>query len=285
MRGVLSKMEMTTTTEALKVAISGKGGVGKTTLSALLARSLACDGHRVIAVDADPDANLGVALGLSREVLSDLTPLSKMGDLIEERTGARPGSMGGWFSLNPRVDDLPERLWVQTHGVRLIVMGGIQVGGGGCACPETAILKAFLAHLILERGESVLIDMEAGLEPLGRGAARGVGYLLVVVEPGARSIDTAQRIQTLSQDIGIDRVYAVANKVKSKNDLLWIQESLRGMPLSGWLPYDDTILDADRSGKGVWGTNPLIQNHVTEIRNEILRFCINQTPVKEVRTP
>ncbi|HHY37962.1 MAG TPA: AAA family ATPase [Clostridia bacterium] len=249
-----------------KIAITGKGGVGKTTLCALLARAMALDGQRVIAIDADPDPNLGHALGFRRDTLQRVKPLSEMKDIIEERTGARPGSLGGWFALNPRVDDLPERLWIEREGIRLIIMGGIKAGGAGCACPETAILKALLSHLVLERHDTVLVDMEAGLEPLGRGAASGVGLLVVVVEPGIRSINTALRIRELSKDIGIQRVGVVANKIRAEADLRWIESSLEGMSILGWFPYDNGLVDADRDGVAVWEACPSFLARVEEMK-------------------
>ncbi|MCL5038393.1 MAG: AAA family ATPase, partial [Firmicutes bacterium] len=197
----------------LKIAISGKGGVGKTTLAALLAHLYAAEGKRVLAVDADPDANLAAALGISEEEVRQITPIAKMNELIYERTGAEPGRMGQWFTLNPKVDDIPDRFSLRRAGIRLLVMGGVDTGGAGCACPENTLLKHLLRHLVVERGDTVIVDMEAGLEHLGRGTARAVDAFIVVVEPGRRSFQTARAVAKLAADLGIKKVYAMGNKV------------------------------------------------------------------------
>ncbi|MGD9338600.1 MAG: AAA family ATPase, partial [Syntrophobacterales bacterium] len=178
----------------MKIAISGKGGVGKTTLSAFLCRWFGDQGHTVLAIDADPATNLGTALAIPGA--DSLPPITEMKDLIAERTGTQPGSMGGFFKLNPKVDDLPEKIAISDGNIRLMVMGGVQQGGSGCLCPENALLKTLVSHLILARGEIVIMDMAAGLEHLGRGTAQAVDRLIIVVEPGRRSIEVAQRIRT-----------------------------------------------------------------------------------------
>src|SRR5208337_5564057 len=153
----------------MKVAVSGKGGVGKTTLAGVMARVLAGRGHKILAIDADPDANLASAIGVSQEELAKIKPLAQMKDLIEERTGAQKGSYGAYFKLNPQVEDLPDRFSVSKDGVKLMVLGTIPQGGGGCFCPENVVLKSLLAHAFIERDEYLIVDMEAGLEHLGRG--------------------------------------------------------------------------------------------------------------------
>ena len=234
----------------MKIAISGKGGVGKTTLAALLARLLARQGSRVVAVDADPDANLGEALGFTLAELGRVVPIGRMRELIEERTGAVPGEPGQLFALDPRVDDLPERLWVERDGVRLLVMGGVRGGGAGCACPENSLLRNLLRHLVVDRDEPVIVDLEAGLETLGRGTARHVDALLVVVEPGRRSFITAREVGRLAGDLGLRQVLAVANKVRPADEAAVVAgvRDIAGLPLLGCLPYDPAVAAADLQG-------------------------------------
>ncbi|MCE5336396.1 MAG: AAA family ATPase [Desulfobacteraceae bacterium] len=228
----------------MKIAVSGKGGVGKTTLSAFLVKWFADQGRTVLAIDADPDANLAHALGVAGA--SDIVPVSRMRELIAERTQSVPGTYGGFFKLNPKVDDLPETLSVK-HGdrIRLIVMGGVKKGGSGCVCPESVMLKNLVQHLVLRRDEVVVMDMEAGIEHLGRGTSKAVDWLITVVEPGRRSIDTAARIRALGKDIGLTRVGLVANKVRNDQDRAFLRKALSGQLILGFLPYDEGIIDAD----------------------------------------
>ncbi len=195
-----------------KIAVAGKGGVGKTTLAAILARIYAEDGLSVIAVDADPAASLGYALGLPRELQDKVTPISKMDDLIRERTGAEPGSYGTYFKLNPQVDDIPETCSISFKGIKLLRLGSIELGGSGCICPESAVLKSLVTYLILHNNEVLIMDMDAGLEHLGRATAGAVDDLLVVVEPGRRSMETALKIAQLANDIGVLNISLVQIK-------------------------------------------------------------------------
>jgi len=233
----------------MKIAISGKGGVGKTTVAALLARCLTQRGRSVLAVDADPDANLAMALGAGDD---HPTPLAEQRELIEERTGAKKGSQGGYFRLNPLVDDLPDELAMDLDGIRLLVMGGVSTGGGGCVCPESALVRALVGHLVLAHDEALVLDMEAGLEHLGRGTARGVDHLLVVVEPGRRAVATAQQVRALAADLGIERLWLVANKLVDDADLDFLAEHLPDLPLLGHLGMDPRIARADRDGVPAW---------------------------------
>ena len=238
--------------KGLKIAVSGKGGVGKTFIAGVLARLLARDGFRVLAVDADPNINLSTTLGLPEEKTKRLKPLSENADLIRERTGVFPGApYPGVFKLNPRVDDLVDKFGVVgPDGVRLLVMGTVRAGGTGCMCPANALLRMLLAHLMLERDEVVILDMEAGLEHFGRGTARGVDALLVVVEPTSKSVETASRMMPLARDIGIRDILAVANKVSSKLEEEFVEESVEGLgiPLIGKVPLDPSVSEADRLG-------------------------------------
>ncbi len=234
----------------MKIALSGKGGVGKTTVAAALCFAFAEKGYTVVAVDADPDANLASALGVPAEMLP--APISTLADLIEDRTGAKPGASGGLFKLNPRVDDLPEKLWVEHNGVRLMVMGSIKKGGGGCVCPESVLLKSLVQHLILYRNEVVIMDMEAGVEHLGRATAQAVNYFIVVLEPGMRSIETARQIRKLAHDIGISRVYGIGNKIRRQSDRDFFRQAAADIPILAYIPHDEAIIEADLSRRSIW---------------------------------
>ena len=234
----------------MKIAVSGKGGVGKTTLSALMVRHLAGQGKKVLAVDADPNANLGIALGMPDA--ESVTPIVEMRDLIKERTGAKAGSYGSYFKLNPKVDDIPDKYVLTRDGVRLVVMGTIRKGGRGCACPENALLKALVNHLLLERDEAVVMDMEAGVEHLGRGTAAAVDKLLIVVEPGRRSIGTAGRIADLARDVGIKSVGMVANKVHADSERAFVSAEAGEFDIEGYVPYDDGLASLEQKDSSVW---------------------------------
>ena len=233
---------------SLKLAIGGKGGVGKTTITGLLARILAAknEGGSVIAIDADPVTNLAAALGIPED--KPITPISQLSDLIAERTGAKPGTMGGFFTLNPKVDDIPDRFSLERDGVKLLVMGTVQQGGSGCICPESTILKALMMHLVLVRDEIVLMDMEAGVEHLGRATTASVDALLIVVNPGARSRNAAHRIKKLGEDVGIKRFLVLGNRVRSKEDEVLIQDDLKDFEIVGFIPELTNVADADRQG-------------------------------------
>jgi CO dehydrogenase maturation factor len=245
--------------QSTKIAIGGKGGVGKTTLAALMAHILAEQSGReqphVIAIDADPAGGLGEALGLPHDLIAGITPIAEMDDLIHERTGARPGTSGGFFSLNPRVDDIPDRFSVSHRGIRFLRLGTIESGGGGCICPESALLKALVTHLLLYRDETMILDMEAGVEHLGRATAQAVDAFLVVVEPGRRSLQTAARVRHLAGDLGIARVLAVGNKVRGEEDWAFIQSN-SPVPLVGFLSANPELTEADKQGSGVFDAAP-----------------------------
>jgi CO dehydrogenase maturation factor len=237
----------------LKIAITGKGGVGKTTLAAALSRLLAREGMRVIAVDADPDGNLAAALGVEREERKKIIPLSRQVDLIEEKTGIKPGeSYGKAFILNPDVSDIIERFGIEApDGVELIVAGTIEEAGGGCFCPESALLRSLFEHLVLERNDFVLFDMEAGLEHLGRQTTKGMDLLIVVVEPGMRSIETAIKIRNLAQEMGIEKIVLVLNKSLPEQN---IKEKLGklDLPVLGEVPYDENLIKSDVEDKSLF---------------------------------
>lgn len=230
----------------MKIAVSGKGGVGKTTFSALLIRTLNEQGKHVLAIDADPDANLAGAVGIADA--ESIVPISEMKDLVYERTEAKPGSIGGFFKLNPRVDDLPDALSARLGNIKLMRLGGVKKGGSGCICPESTLLRALITHIVLARNEVVVMDMEAGIEHLGRATAQAVDKLLVVVEPGRRSIDTAEHIKFLAAGIGLKNIALVGNKIRSDKDIAFLKEHLSDFTFLGFLPYDDALVEADVKG-------------------------------------
>ncbi len=231
----------------MKLAISGKGGVGKTTFTALLAKAFSQRGFRVLAIDADPDANLAAALGYPNP--EEIRPIAEMAELVEERTGAKAGTVGGVFRMNPKVDDLPEKLSGEVDGIRLMRMGTVKKGGAGCICPESTLLRALVQHLLIERKEVVLMDMEAGIEHLGRGTSSFVDRLLIVLEPGKRSVETAEKIRQLAEDIHLKKLAAVGNKVRKPEDEAFLRNHLQGVPLLGALPYRESIIQADMDAR------------------------------------
>ena len=263
----------------MKIAISGKGGVGKTTLSAMLAGVLATEDRRVIAIDADPDANLASALGVPDE--TQVTPLAEMHDMIAERTGAAD-EPGGYFQLNPKVDDIPDQYALALGNIRMLALGGVSQGGGGCICPATAIVKALLVHLIIARDDILIMDMEAGLEHLGRATAQSMDALVVVVNPGKWSIQTAVRVQGLAGDLGMKKVFAVANRLgdadQAPAQLEEIQTALGDVPLIGSLPQDPRLtqgalkIDADGNiepTEALTLHKAAIENIIKELRNRV----------------
>jgi CO dehydrogenase maturation factor len=233
----------------MKIAISGKGGVGKSTVAGTLARLHAEDGRRVLAVDADPDANLAFAIGVPSSLHSRIRTISTERKLIEERTGAKVRQFGQMFKLNPEVSDIAEKYAVHYKGVDLLVLGAVEHAAGGCACPESILLKSLVSHLVLHRGDVVILDMEAGIEHLGRGTAMGVDLMMAVVEPGRRSVETAQRVRRMSADLGIGRFGVVLNKTADpEEDSRWIASEFGLERLIGAIPLDARIARADRQG-------------------------------------
>ena len=249
----------------MKIAISGKGGVGKTTLAGVMARIFAQRGKKVLAIDADPDANLASALGFPTEMVEKLTPLIAMTPLVEERTGAKKGTYGAMFKLNPRVDDIPDELGVSYQGVKLLVLGAISQGGGGCFCPENVLLKNLMQHLFVGRDEVVIVDMEAGLEHLGRGSTEYVDALIVVVEPGLRAISTTKQIRKLAVDLGVKKVLAVGNKITTEEDRRIIEEHLGDLEILGHLSFNPKILQADRDGVSPYDIDDQVRKEVGEL--------------------
>jgi CO dehydrogenase maturation factor len=255
----------------MKIAISGKGGVGKTTLAGMMARILANRGRKVLAIDADPDSNLASAIGLPKEALAKLTPIASMTSMIEERTGSKKGSFGSMFKLNPKVDDIPDEMGVTYQGVRLLLLGCIPQGGGGCFCPENVLLKNLIRYVLVQRDEALIIDMEAGLEHLGRGSTGYVDALIIVVEPGQRAMNTAKQIKKLGEDLNIKNTMIVGNKVNSEEDRRLIEEQLSDFPVLGHMSFNPKVVQADREGKSPYDMDEKIKGEVETILKELER--------------
>ena len=251
----------------MKIAITGKGGVGKTTLAATLARLYAAEGRTVLAADVDPDANLGMALGLSEEEVNAIVPISKMRTLVEERTGAN--DFNRFYRLNPQVSDIPDKYSRDVNGVKLLVMGTVDVGGSGCVCPEHVMLKSVLSALVFRKDDVVVMDMEAGLEHLGRGTASLVDAFIVVVEPGARSIQTYEKVKLLAADLGIYKVCVVANKIRSEEDRTFVRSRVPEDALLGFIGYDSDVIAADLGGLSPYDCCPDALASIREIKAKL----------------
>ena len=232
----------------MKIAVSGKGGVGKSTIAAIIALMKAEAGDRVLALDADPDANLASSLGISRHDRRRIVTLSQQIGLIEESTGAKVGQYGQVFRLNPEVSDVADHYAYKHRGVSLLVLGAVKSGGGGCACPENTFARALVTDLVLFKGDTLIMDMEAGIEHLGRATSQGVDAMIVVVEPGQRSVDCALLVERMSREIRIKKVLFIANKVAGKGDRDFIMNALPDREILAFLSYSDELRNADRDG-------------------------------------
>lgn len=265
----------------MKIAVSGKGGVGKTTLAALLAQAYADQGRDVLAVDADPSPCLAGALGFPAGLREKLHPIAEMSELIEERTGAKPGTIGGFFTINPRVDDIPERFSVVHRNVRLLEMGSVDLGGTGCICPESAMLKTLFTHLMFRKDDVLILDMYAGVEHLGRATVDFVDAMIIVVEPTRRSLGTAAQINKLAHDIGLDRIWLVGNKIRNEDEESFLTSETPGIPLLGFLPADLAVQEADRLGKPVYDYVPSLHQAGVEISERLLAEIEKRNYVKD----
>ena len=248
----------------MKIAVTGKGGVGKTTFSATIARLYAEEGRQVLAADVDPDANLGLALGFSEEELDKIIPVTKMRKLVEERTGADADNL--YYKINPKVDDIPDTYGRVCNGVKLLVLGTMETGGGGCVCPEHVILKRIINNLVLHRKDVVVLDMEAGLEHMGRGTTAGVDQFIVVVEPGFRSIQTYKNVKRLAADLGVKRVHVVANKVRNEKDEEFVKTHIPEEALLGFIHYNAEVIDADRHGASPFDYSDTVTDEIRKIK-------------------
>jgi CO dehydrogenase maturation factor len=266
-------MKKTDISSGLKIAIGGKGGVGKTTVCAVWAQLFDEEGFDVLAIDADPNTNLALAFGISSEQSPE--PLIKMKQLIAERTGTEKGAAGAYFKLNPKVSDLPEKYWVKTNGVKLLVLGGITQAGAGCACPEGAFLKAMLNHTILGREEIVLVDLAAGVEFMGRASVQGVDALVVVVEPGGRSIETAKTIARMGGELGIKHVAAIANKITDISQVETIKYQL-AVPILANINYNPAVQEADLRNKAVFEASNELVGELREAKDGLISLIASK---------
>lgn len=226
----------------MKIAISGKGGVGKTSILAMLAYHLQkkCK-MEVLLIDADPSPHMAQTIGV--EDVGTIRPIAEMKDLLVERSGKTPGSP--FYNINPQVDDLISRFMIEHDGLRIMVLGAIETGNSGCACAENTVLRRLLTKLLLRPSQAVLLDMEAGVEHLGRGTIAGVDHLLVVVMPTNSSVRTAQKITRLANDVGIPRISYVGNLVRDAEDKQFLVDSLGVRPLACF-PDSEALRKAER---------------------------------------
>lgn len=255
--------------KGFKIAISGKGGVGKTTIAGTLAFIYELDKKKVLVVDADPNTNLASVLGISYAQSSQITPISEMIELIEERTGAKPGTYGTFFKMNPKVDDIPDKYCYKINGIKLLIMGTVKKGGSGCVCPENVLLKRLVSHLILRRDEVVIMDMVAGVEHLGRATASAVDALIIVVEPGQRSIQTAFTMKKLAGEIGLKNIYIILNKVRTKDEEKLLKERLSDFEILGTINFSEKIRLADLGQKIPFKVDKEFVKNLNQIKKKL----------------
>jgi len=256
--------------QGVKIAIGGKGGVGKTTVCAIWAQLFAESGFDVLAIDADPNTTLASAFGLISQQCPE--PLIRMKELIAERTGTGKDAVGAYFRLNPKVSDLPEKYWLETNGLKLLTLGAIAQAGAGCACPEGAFLKALLTHTILQRQELVLVDLAAGVEFMGRASVQGIDAFVAVVEPGGRSIETANNIAKMAKELGIGCVGTIANKITEPDQAEVIKSQLKDTVLLGTLRYSRSLQEADLRRAPVFGADSEITEHLKQAKNKLIEL-------------
>lgn len=268
--------------QGVKIAIGGKGGVGKTTVCAIWAKLFAESGFDVLAIDADPNTTLALAFGITSEQSPE--PLISMKQLIAERTGTEKDAVGAYFRLNPKVSDLPEKYWLETNGLKLLVLGAITEAGGGCACPEGAFLKALLRHTILQRQEVVFVDLAAGVEFMGRASIQGIDALVVVVEPSSRSIETAKNIAKMARELGIGYIGAIANKITDSSQIDVIQAKLKEVNLLASIYYSQSIQDADLRYAPVYGADEAVIEQLKQAKQLLIEHIRGTPTISEIKS-
>ena len=229
----------------MKVAFSGKGGVGKTTIAAAVIEHALKKGSRVFAIDADMDPNLPGALGFDQPI----TPISEMKDLMQQRMEVDK-SAPGMYKLNPFVADIPEKYAVRRGNLTLVVLGAIDRGGSGCACPENAFLRNLMSHIVISESDWVVLDMEAGVEHMGRATAKSVDAMIIVAEPTPKAVQTVLKVRELGKDIGVERIAVVGNKIRVPADLEFLRARVAPLPIAGWLPFLEGAAEIERGGRG-----------------------------------
>jgi CO dehydrogenase maturation factor len=263
----------------MKIAVSGKGGVGKTLLAGGLARGFAERNYKTIAIDADSSPNLALTLGLTAEEARKIQPISDNKDLVETKTNS---GYNGIYNLNFRVDDIVRDYSVPTPlGVNLIVMGTVHSMGAGCMCAPTAVVRALLRYLVVETGEAVVLDLEAGVEHIGRGTARQVDVLLIVVDSNFKSLEIAKHIYDLASEAGMKQLYIVGNRVMSDEQKVVIQNfaDKNGLKVLDFIPFDTKITESDMMGK-----TPLLNKEFSSVKtiDNICEFLLRkQDLIKE----
>ncbi|MBD3183234.1 AAA family ATPase [Candidatus Poribacteria bacterium] len=254
----------------MKIAVAGKGGVGKSTIAGMLARMYAENDYNILAVDVDPDSSLARCIGLSDKQIENIKPLSEMKDMIKDRTGAKDfGVFGTFFKSRPKVDDIPEKFSILHKGVRFLQVGSVKEGGSGCYCAENAFIRELMKHLLLKTDDIIIMDMEAGIEHLSRGTGEAVDLLIIVVEPGKLSFETAERIRDLAHGIGIPQIAVIGNKIRNDKTKEIIRSNLADFKIMGFLPYDEKLVEADLEGISPYDIKSDFKGKFREIFNEL----------------
>ncbi len=258
----------------MKVAISGKGGVGKTLIAGGLARGFVERGLKTIAIDADSSPNLGLTLGLNAEETRKLIPISENTPLIDSKTST---GYSGVYNLNFNVDDIVKQYSVLTPlGANLIVMGTVHSMGAGCMCAPTAVIRALLRHLVVERNEAVVLDLEAGVEHIGRGTAREVDALLIVADSNLKSLEIAKHIHDLAASAGMKQLFLIGNRVMNETQRQAIQDfaDKNGILVLAFVPWDPKVIEADMLGE-----TPLKNKEISAVKtiDNICELLIKKT--------